>query len=94
MGREEDISLTSSQGFLSHIFLHASAAEKVKCVARFEAASSVLSQFLIMGGVTMAVGGQIESMHSQLQVYNVERRDILQFYNFLTNTKQNTSKLL
>lgn len=40
-GREEDISLTS-QGFLSHIFLHASAAKKVMHVASFEVAFSVL----------------------------------------------------
>lgn len=49
-GREEDISLTSSQGFLSHILLHASAAKKVMHVASSEVAFKRFSRNLFLGG--------------------------------------------
>lgn len=48
-GGKEDISLTPSQGFLSHIFLHASAVKKVMHVAGFKAAFSVLLKPFIGG---------------------------------------------
>lgn len=65
---EEDISLTSSQGFRSHIFLHASAAKKVMHVASFEVAFSVPSEPFIgrcvRGGQAIAegwhAGGQVQ----------------------------------
>lgn len=48
-GGKEDISLTPSQGFLSHIFLHASAVKKVMHVAGFKAA--FIGGFAILGFV-------------------------------------------
>lgn len=74
--------MTSSQGFLSHIFLHASAAEKVKRLATFEDTASVLSQFF-MGGVTVAAGGQIQSRPSELKVKKLKKKNIS--YSFKTS---------
>lgn len=63
-GREEDISLTSSQGFLSHIFLHASAAKKVMHVASFEVAFSVLLEPFIRGCVRVGRAGDSTGCHA------------------------------